>query len=346
MKNWSKSLLCGLFAITLSANIFAADEKLYFYNWSEYIPSSLLEEFTKETGIKVIYSTYEANETMYAKLKTQGKGYDLVVPSTYFISKMRKEKMLQEIDKSKLSNFKYLDKNYLNKSFDPNNKYSVPYIWGATGIGINLDTVDANTIKSWDDLWDPKWVGQLMMIDDAREFFHIALVRLGFSPNTTNPDEIKAAYQELTKLMPNVLLFNSDFPANPFLAEETPLGMLWNGSAYVARQEGGNIGIIWPEKGTVFWMDSLAIPVNAENTEAAHKMINFLLKPENAAQIALEIGYPTPVEAAYPLLPKEFAQDPRIFPPQEVMDSGFWQDEVGEANVIYEEYFQKLKVQQ
>ncbi|WP_413284424.1 extracellular solute-binding protein [Vibrio sp. MA40-2] len=351
MKNWSTIFSGTLTAVTLAAAAIstgasAAEDELYFYNWSEYIPNSILEEFTKETGIKVLYSTYESNETMYAKLKTQGEGYDLVVPSTYFVSKMRKENMLSKIDKSKLSNFKGIDTNYLNKSFDPNNDYSIPYIWGATGIGINTDMMDSNSITSWNDFWDPKWEGQLMMMDDSREFFHIALVKLGYSPNTTNPNEIKAAYNELKKLMPNVLVFNSDYPANPYLAGETAVGMLWNGSAYSARQEGANIEIIWPEKGSIFWMDSLSIPSGAKNIEAAHKMIDFLLRPENAAKIALEIGYPTPVEAAYPLLPQEFVQDKNIFPPQEIMDSGYWQDEVGEASVLYEEYFQKLKIEQ
>ncbi|MCE0492528.1 extracellular solute-binding protein [Vibrio salinus] len=343
-----KTLFAG--ALCAAASLFAnnsmaADQELYFYNWSEYIPDEVLQEFTKETGIKVIYSTYESNETMYAKLKTQGSGYDLVVPSTYFVSKMRKEGMLQKIDKSKLSNFDGLDPNYLNKPFDPNNNYSIPYIWGATGIGVNTDVIDKSKLHSWADLWDPKWKGQLLMMDDAREFFHIALSKLGYSPNTTNPAEIKAAYEELKKLMPNVLVFNSDFPANPYIAGEVSLGMLWNGSAYMARQEGAPIDIVWPEKGAIFWMDSLAIPSGAKNIEAAHKMINFLLRPDNAAKIALEIGYPTPVKAAYPLLPKAFMNDPNIFPPQSVLDNGVWQDEVGKASALYEEYFQKLRVE-
>jgi len=336
----SAALALGL----MSTNTMAQDDELYFYNWSEYIPNEVLTEFTKETGIKVFYSTYESNESMYAKLKTQASGYDLVVPSTYFVSKMRSEDMLQEIDKTALKNFAGLDENYLDKSFDPDNKYSIPYIWGATGIGYNADMIDESEVKSWGDLWDAKWEGQLMMMDDSREVFHIALSKLGYSPNTTNPAEIKEAYEELKKLMPNVLVFNSDFPANPFLAGEVSLGMLWNGSAYMARQEGADINIIWPEKGTVFWMDSIAIPKGAKNVEAAHKMIDFLLRPENAAKIALEIGYPTPVKAAYPLLPKAFTNDTNIYPPQEVMDSGNWQDSVGEAGVLYEEYFQKLKV--
>ncbi|MGL5430137.1 MAG: extracellular solute-binding protein [Vibrio sp.] len=336
------SALCA--AALFTSNTMAKDQELYFYNWSEYIPSGILEEFTKETGIKVIYATYESNESMYAKLKTQGKGYDLVVPSTYFVSKMRQEGMLQLIDHTKLSHFQDLDTNYLNKPFDPNNQYSIPYIWGATGIGINSDMLDKKSLKNWSDLWDAKWVGQLMLMDDSREVFHIALSKLGYSPNTTNPKEIEAAYYELKKLMPNVLVFNSDFPANPFLAGEVSLGMLWNGSAYMARQEGAPIEIIWPEKGTIFWMDSLAIPAGARNIDAAHKMIDFLLRPENAAKIALEIGYPTPVKTAYDLLPNEFADDPNIYPPQSVIDNGEWQDQVGEASVLYDRYFQKLKV--
>ncbi|MCG3758745.1 extracellular solute-binding protein [Vibrio cincinnatiensis] len=334
--------LCA--AALFTSSVMASDTELYFYNWSEYIPSEVLENFSKETGIKVIYSTYESNESMYAKLKTQGTGYDLVVPSTYFVSKMRKEEMLRHIDKSKLSHFADLDSNFLNKPFDPDNNYSIPYIWGATGIGINTDMLDKRSIKNWADLWDTKWEGQLMLMDDSREVFHIALSKLGYSPNTSDPQEIEAAYRELTKLMPNVLVFNSDFPANPFLAGEVSLGMLWNGSAYMARQEGASIDIIWPEKGAIFWMDSLAIPAGAKNVEAAHKMIDFLLRPENAAKIALEIGYPTPVKTAHKLLPEDFANDPSIFPPQSVMDSGEWQDEVGEASVLYDEYFQRLKV--
>lgn len=343
MKN--RLYAAALCATTLFSNLATAnDQELYFYNWSEYIPRNVLEEFTKETGIKVIYSTYESNENMYTKLKTQGSGYDLIVPSTYFVSKMRKEEMLQKIDHTKLPHFNGLDNNYLNKSFDPNNEYSIPYIWGATGIGINTKKLDRSLIKNWGDLWDPKWKGQLMMMDDSRELFHIALSKLGYSANTTDPKEIEAAYNELKKLVPNILVFNSDFPANPYLAGEVSLGMLWNGSAYMARQAGSPISIIWPEKGAIFWMDSLAIPAGAKNIEAAHTMIDFLLRPENAAKIALEIGYPTPVKAAYPYLPKEFVNDPNIFPPQSVMDSGEWQDDVGEVSVLYDDYFQKLKV--
>lgn len=343
MRKLPKTLSCMLLLAAFTPFSHSAEQTLHFYNWSEYVPASILADFTEETGIKVIYTTYDSNETMYSTLKAEKQHYDLVVPSSYFVSKMRKEGLLQPLDRSKLSHFQDLDPAYLNKPFDPENRYSIPYVLGATGIGINADMLDPASVKNWNDFWDTKWEGQLMVIDDARELFHIALIRLGYSVNTTDPDKIKAAYEELQMLKSNILVFNSDFPANPYLSGEVSLGMLWNGSAYMARSEGANIQIIWPEKGTIFWMDSLAIPANAKHTDAAHKMIDFLLRPDIAARIAQEIGYPTPVRSAYPLLPKAFKEDPSVFPPRQVLQSGYWQDDVGEANKLYEEYFQKIK---
>lgn len=199
MKKWSRHLLAaGALALGMSAAHASDNDTLYFYNWTEYVPPGLLEQFTKETGIKVIYSTYESNETMYAKLKTYKDGaYDLVVPSTYYVDKMRKEGMIQKIDKSKLTNFHNLDPEMLNKPFDPNNDYSVPYIWGATAIGVNSDAIDPKTITSWADLWKPEYKNSLLLTDDAREVFQMALRKLGYSGNTTDPKEIEAAYEEL-----------------------------------------------------------------------------------------------------------------------------------------------------
>ena len=297
-----------------------------------------------ETGIKVIYSTYESNETMYAKLKTYKDGaYDLVVPSTYYVDKMRKEGMIQKIDKSKLTNFSNLDPDMLNKPFDPNNDYSIPYIWGATAIGVNGDAVDPKSVTSWADLWKPEYKGSLLLTDDAREVFQMALRKLGYSGNTTDPKEIEAAYNELKKLMPNVAAFNSDNPANPYMEGEVNLGMIWNGSAFVARQAGTPIDVVWPKEGGIFWMDSLAIPANAKNKEGALKLINFLLRPDVAKQVAETIGYPTPNLAARKLLSPEVANDKTLYPDAETIKNGEWQNDVGSANSIYEEYYQKLK---
>ncbi|EJL92912.1 spermidine/putrescine ABC transporter substrate-binding protein PotD [Pantoea sp. BIGb0393] len=344
MKKWSHWLAAGALALGMQSAQADDGKTLYFYNWTEYVPPGLLEQFTKETGIKVIYSTYESNESMYAKLKTWKDGaYDLVVPSTYFVAKMRNEGMLQKIDKSQLSNFKNLDPNLLNKPFDPNNDYSIPYIWGATAIGVNTDEVDAKSITRWADLWQPQYKQSLLLTDDAREVFQMALRKLGYSGNTRDPKQIEAAYEELKKLMPNVLAFNSDNPGNPFMEGEVNVGMIWNGSAYVARQAGTPLQIIWPQEGGIFWMDNLAIPANAKNRAGALKLINFLLRPEVAAQVAETIGYPTPNLAAKKLLPQAVANDPSLYPSEAVIKNGEWQNDVGDASVQYETLFQKLK---
>ena len=217
MKKWSRHLLAaGALALGMSAAHADDNNTLYFYNWTEYVPPGLLEQFTKETY--------------------KDGAYDLVVPSTYYVDKMRKEGMIQKIDKSKLRNFSNLDPDMLNKPFDPNNDYSIPYIWGATAIGVNGDAVDPKSVTSWADLWKPEYKGSLLLTDDAREVFQMALRKLGYSGNTTDPKEIEAAYNELKKLMPNVAAFNSDNPANPYMEGEVNLGMIWNGSAFVARQ--------------------------------------------------------------------------------------------------------------
>lgn len=317
---------------------------LYFHNWSEYISAEVLAQFTRESGIKVFYSTYESNETLYAKLKMHPSGgYDLVVPSTHFLSKMRREGMLQKIDRSKLTNFNHLDPLLLDKPFDPHNSYSIPYLWGITGIGVNSSEVDVQSIQSWGDLWDTKYRNRLLMIDDARELFHIALLRLGYSANSTDLQQITEAYQALQQLVPNVLLFNSDSPSAPFIAGEVNVGMLWNGAAYLGQQAGVPLQLIWPKEGAIFWMDSLAIPSGARHVDNALKLIDFILRPDIAAKIAQHIGYATPNKSAQALLPKDLINNRFLYPDALLMRQGEWQVDVCEAHQHYENYFQRLK---
>ncbi|MGR5092565.1 extracellular solute-binding protein [Vibrio maritimus] len=344
MKKWATFLAGSACALSLLSGAVSAEEdkELVFMNWGPYINSNLLEQFTKETGIKVIYSTYESNETLYAKLKTHNKGYDLVVPSTYFVAKMRDEGMLQKIDKSKLSNFSNLDPNYLDKPYDPNNDYSIPHVVAITGLAVNTDMYDPDEFTSWADLWKPELEGQLMMMDDTREVFHIALRKLGYSGNTTDKAQIDEAYAELQKLMPNVLVFNSDNPGAPYMSGEVGLGMLWNGSAAAAQNEGLPIKLVFPKEGGIGWVDNFAISSGAKNVDAAHKMIDFLLRPEIAEQISRDTGYLTAVKESN----EKFKDSPALFPSQEDLDRVEWQDAVGDSTVIYEDYFLKLKAGQ
>lgn len=326
----------------------AEDDVVYLYNWPEYVPPGLLEGFTKETGIKVISSSFESNESMYAKLKTMGDSttYDVIAPSNYFVSKMRKEGMLHKIDHSKIPALKEIDPKMLDKPFDPKNEYSIPQVFGATGIAYNSDVVDGSKFNSWGDLWNPEYKGSLQLNDDARELFHIALTKMGEDPNTTDPDKIKAAYEELLKLRPNILIFNSDNPATAFVTGEVNLGSLWNGSAYIARQEGVPVKIKWPKEGGIFWMDTFAIPTNAKNVDAAHKLINYLISAPIAEKVSLAIGYPTPNLIARGKLPKSITEDANLYPPEDVMKRSIWQDDVDDATTLYENYYQKIKAAQ
>jgi spermidine/putrescine transport system substrate-binding protein len=330
--------------LMVATNALHAEEKLVVYNWAEYIPDGVLQDFEKETGIKVDYSTYENNEVMYSKLKLQkGKGYDIVVPSTYLVSKMREEGLLQKIDKTKLSNFKNLSPDLLNKPYDPGNGYSIPYLWGSTGIAVNSKEIDPATITGWADLWDPKWKGKLLLVDDVREVFNMALKKHGYSANSTNPDEIRTAYEDLQKLMPNVRVFNADAPREPFLAGDVNLGMIWSGEVIMAQKENPDIKYIYPKEGAGFWVDSFTIPVGAENVENAHKFINYMLKAEVGKRVVEELGYSTPNAASRALLDEATRNNPIIFPSADVMAKGEFQQDIGKAMKLYDGYWEKLK---
>ena len=331
-------------ALVMLAGAVQADGKLVVYNWAEYIPDGILADFEKETGIKVEYSTYENNEVMYSKLKIQkGKGYDIVVPSTYLVSKMRDEGLLQKVDKTKLSNFKNLMPDLLNKPYDPNNDYSVPYLWGSTGIGVNSEEIDPSTVSKWADLWDTKWKNKLLLVDDVREAFGMALQKNGHSVNTKNPDEIKQAYEDLQKLMPNVRVFNADAPREPFLAGDVNLGMIWSGEANMAQKENDKIQYIYPKEGSGFWVDSLTIPAGAENVENAHKFIDYMLKPEVGKKVVEQLGYSTPNKEVKALVETKLQNNPIIFPPSDILSKAEFQQDVGDAIKLYNDYWEKLK---
>jgi spermidine/putrescine transport system substrate-binding protein len=340
------SLVAMLSSCSDSSNNSApnSQQKLVIYNWTEYIPADLLDAFTAETGIQVEYATYESNEAMYARVKLlDGKGYDIVVPSTFYVEKMRKEGLLQPIDRAQLGNFDNLDTTLLDKPYDPGNQYSIPYLWGSTAIAVNGDDVDASQITRWADLWKPEFKGKIMLMDDVRDTFHAALRVKGYSNNTTDEGEIREAYELLRQLMPSVETFNSDSPKTPLIQGNVSIGVIWNGEAYMAQQEMDNLHFIYPEEGAVLWVDSFVIPKNAANVENAHKFIDFMLRAESAKACIEELGYAAPNTAALPLLDESLRNNPVVFPPQAVIENGGFHQDLGEALLIYERYWEKLK---
>ncbi|MBQ4132913.1 MAG: spermidine/putrescine ABC transporter substrate-binding protein [Desulfovibrionaceae bacterium] len=347
-----KLLLLLVFSILFSGaqglmagSALAEEEKvLNVYAWSEYLPQESIETFEEKYGIKVVYSTYDSNEAMFAKLKLlDGKGYDLVIPSTYFITQMKNEGVLSKIDKSKLSNFGQLKKNLIGLDFDPENEYSIPYLWGSSGIQVNKNHIDPAGITSWADLARPEFAGRVLMPDDMRDAMGIALMALGYSSNSVKEEEIKAAYEWLSELKPNVRVFSSNNAIQPMAVEETWIGAIWNGEAYLAWEENDSLEFIYPKEGGVVWIDSFVIPSGAEHPENAHLFIDFMINGENGALAVDEFRYSTASEDAQALLPKELQNSNVISPTAEDLKGSEITVNIGNATAIYEKYWELFR---
>ncbi|HBD7397799.1 ABC transporter substrate-binding protein [Legionella longbeachae] len=315
------------------------------YVWGGEIPKSLIQQFEQESGIKVNFSTYDSNETMYAKLKaSQQTIYDVILPSAYFVERMKRQDMLQPLDHKQLPNLDNLDKRFVNNDYDKDNHYSVPIIWGATGIFYNSNAIHQPP-KAWSELWDKNWRNQLMLLDDSREIFAIALMSLGFDPNDNNPEHIKKAYEHLLQLVPNIKLFASDSIQAIIIDEDALVGSAWNGDAFKAQAENKAIGFVYPEDGFVIWVDCFAIPKNPPHPKEALQFINFMLKAEASAQMALKEGHAITNEKGRALLPLSVKDNPMIYPSEEIMKKGQFQRDVGEDTLmLYNRYWEQLKL--
>ena len=335
-----------LFALLLFNFNLAFANKLYIYGWFNSIPDNILEKFTKETGINVVFSSYENNETMFAKLKLLGKqpSYDVVFPSTYFIQKMIKEDLLEELDKTKIPNIKNINEDVLNLNFDPKNKFSIPYVMYFTGIMYNSKFVK-NKIDSWADLFDPEYKGKILLLDDVREVFHIALNLLGYDVNTVNEEEIKNAYIKLKSILPNVNLFSAESTKKYFLSGDVIIGMNWNSDSYEAILEDKNLKLIYPKEGAVFSMDNFVILKNAKNKQNAYKFIDFIYRANISKKIIEHNGLSIPNLAAKKLLKPELQNNKVIFPDSKVINNSTLHDDLGGNINIYTKYWNMLKVE-
>ena len=341
-----KLALAGILTAGLVGCSSEEPKVLNLYNWSEYMPQEVMTRFEEETGIQVVYTTYDSNEAMYARLKLldDSAAYDLAVPSTYYVSKMRNEGLLMPIDRSKIKGFDQLDPELINLDIDKGNEYSVPYMWGTTGLGVDTAAVNGEPVTAWADLWDERFNGRVILTNDMREVFHLALRVLGYSGNSTDPQQIKEAYEKLTELMPSVRTFNSDAPRMPFLEGEVDVGMIWNGEAVMGKDILESLEYVYPEEGIIVWLDSFVIPKNAKNPDAAHTFISFVLRPEIAALISTDIGYATPVLPARELLDDAVVNDCVSYPTAADLVNAEFQTDIGDdAMQVYAKYWEKLK---
>jgi spermidine/putrescine transport system substrate-binding protein len=324
----------------------AEDKIVNVYAWSGEIPDTVVRQFEKATGIRVNLSTYDNNEIMYAKLRAnKHAGYDVVNPSSYFVDRMRKQGMLEKLDKSKLPNVKYLDPAYLQADYDKGMAYSLPHVSGVTGIFVNTNYYATTKLTKWADLWDARYDNKLMLLNDTREVFSMALLMLGFSANDQDPAHIKAAYLKLKALMRNVKVFSSETVTSIIIDEDATLGMAWNGDVFKAAKENPSVAFIFPQEGFVIWVDNLVIPENAPHKENAYAFINFMMRPEMAKEVALSTNFSTANLAAQALLPPNIRQNPTIYPPPSVLRRGQFQTDVSDETAsLLEKYWEELKM--
>lgn len=299
----------------------SGSNELNVFNWGDYIDPDLLEEFQEETGYKVIYETFDTNEGMLAKVQQGGTNYDLVFPSEYMVEQMISEGLLQPLDHSKIEGMDNFDPDLLDMAFDPGNKYSVPYFWGTVGILYNTKYVDASDIETWEDLSNPKFENEIILVDSPREIIGIGLAVNGYSISDGDPEHLEEALVTLKPLMKNVrALVNAE--AKMYLAqEEANLCVIYSGEAFSAIAENPDLDYHVPEKGSNVWLDSIAIPKNAKNIEAAYTFINFLNRPDVAARNAEYIAYATPNLKAKELLPDEITSLKGLYPDRAVMEN-------------------------
>lgn len=346
MNSLLKVFLFFILSGLLSA-AFAAQEVVNVYIWANWISPRVVRQFEKETGIQVNLSTYDSNETLYAKLKAgKNPGYDVIAPSSFYIKRMQREGLLEKLNKARLSNFANLDRHFLNKAYDPQNNYSVPFAWGLTGIFVNDRYFPKQGIKKWADFWDSKYRDKLLMLDDPRDVIPISLLILGYSVNDTNPEHIKEAYLHSKKLMPNVKLFNVDAVASILIDEDATAGMAWNGDVFRAHRENPHVQLVFPEEGFVIWLDCLALAKDAPHPDNAYKFIDFILRADIASGITLDYGFATANALGQKNLPPDVRDDPVINPPPEVLERGEIQMDVGdELLAVYEKYWERLKME-
>ncbi|WP_174754969.1 polyamine ABC transporter substrate-binding protein [Arenimonas daejeonensis] len=314
------------------------EKMVYVYNWSDYVAEDTLANFEKATGIRVVYDVYDANELLEAKLMAGASGYDVVFPSARpFAQRHIAAGVYAPLDRSKLTNYGNLDTGLLTalQDVDPGNAHTVPYMWGTTGLGINVGKVrealgEDVALDSWSLLFDPANAEKLAacgisVLDDEQEAFAAALIHAGRDANATGGDEVQVVTDAYAKIRPHIRYFNSSKYIDDLANGDLCLAMGYSGDVFMASdraaeaENGMEILYVIPKEGAVRWFDLIAIPKDAPHADNAHAFINYLLEPEVAASITDYVAYANPNTAATPLVDPEISGDPAIYPPAEVM---------------------------
>ncbi|MCI5993350.1 MAG: spermidine/putrescine ABC transporter substrate-binding protein [Clostridiales bacterium] len=318
-------LLVCVLAVSLMPAVTAADNEITVYNWGQYISDGndgsldVIAAFEEETGIKVNYLTFDSNESMYTKLKTGGTTYDVIIPSDYMIGKLIEENMLEPLNFDNIPNYQYIDESFRNQSYDPANTYSVPYTWGTVGLIYNSQHVSAADAASWNCLWNEKYSGKILMFDNPRDAFAIAESILGYSLNTENEDELRAAAELLTEQKSLVQSYVMDQIFDKMQRGEAWAAPYYAGDFLTMVEENPDLAFSFPEEGFNIFIDAMCIPKGCQNKEGAEAFINFLCRPDICAANLDYLGYSAPESAAKELMDPEVTSSPVAYPDDETL---------------------------
>ncbi len=314
---------------------------LNVFIWSGYLPPETVKAFEARTGARVNLDLYDSLEALLAKLQAGNAGYDLVCPSNYAIEVLRAQGLLQRLDLQALPHLRNLDPLYLDRDFDPGNRHSVPYFTGTCGIGFRRSRV--GEVDSWAALWDPRYQGRILMLDDPRETLGAALKRLGRSVNASDEPSLREAQRLLLLQKPLVRAYDSGSFKDKLLAGDVWLAQGWNGEIARVMDLDPDLGYVVPKEGGTAFIDSLAIPRDARHPALAHAFIDFVMEAEVAAHICEAMRYTTPNRAALALLPPAVRNHPAIFPDRVTLDRAELLRDIGGATVLYDRLWTEVK---
>ena len=331
IRNLSRLSAAAAVAAMLAPAAWAQERVVNVYNWSDYIDESIIGEFTKETGIKVVYDVFDSNEILETKLLAGGSGYDVVVPTGHFLARQIQAGVFQKLDKSKLPNLSNMWDVVSERTtkYDPGNEYSINYMWGTTGIGYNQKKVQEalgiDKIDSWDVFFNPDKLSKLAdcgvyVLDSPSDILPTALKYLGLDPEDTSPENLAKAEETMMKIRPYIRKFHSSEYINALANGDICLAVGWSGDIFQARDraaeadQGVVIDYVVPKEGAEMWFDQLAIPADAKHVEEAHEFLNYIMKPEVAAKASNYIFYANGNKASQEFIEKEILDDPAIYP--------------------------------
>ncbi|NJN95516.1 MAG: spermidine/putrescine ABC transporter substrate-binding protein [Anaerolineales bacterium] len=327
--------------------------ELSVYNWADYIDESLLTNYEKEYGVKIIYDTFASNEDLLAKLQAGATGYDVIVPSDYMVAQMIELSLLAEIDLNNIPNIKNMDPRNLNAPYDPGNKHCVPYLWGTTGIAYNIEVYKDSPPDSWAYIFDPEKAkmgaesGGVNVLNDQRELLGAALKYLGYSLNSKDEAQLQEAKALLMAVKPYIKTFNSeDYEQSLMIPGEVVISQSWSGNAANAAAEtDGKWGYAIPKEGGMKWQDNLCVTATSQKKATAEHFINYVLEAKNGATISNITYYSSPNAAAKEFINPEILNDPTIFPADEVLNKLEWAESLGEAVFLYDQIWTEIKSQ-